>query len=96
MGDLATADTDEAKVFNVIFASAFTKVSHTSVITERGHGDLPAMHEYSVRDYLREFNPHKSMGSNRLYPRVQRELANTLARLLSIIFKSSWRSSCSP
>lgn len=39
MDDLATADTD--------------KFSHISVTGEKGHGDLPAVHENSVRNYLR-------------------------------------------
>lgn len=52
-GNLATADTDKAKVSNVYFASVFTMVSHIPMISERGHGDLPATCEDSARDYFR-------------------------------------------
>lgn len=52
-GDLATPNTDKAKVSNVYFASVFTTVSHTPVISERSHEDLPATCEDSARDYFR-------------------------------------------
>lgn len=52
-GDLATANTDKAKVSNVYFASVFTMVSHTPVISERNREDLPATCEDSAKDYFR-------------------------------------------
>lgn len=52
-GDLATANTDKAKVSNVYFASVFNMVSHTPMISERSHEDLPATYEDSARDYFR-------------------------------------------
>ncbi|KAK4818819.1 hypothetical protein QYF61_019856 [Mycteria americana] len=50
----------------------------------------PIVQEEAVNDLLRHLDTHKSMGPDGIQPRVLRELAEELAKPLSITYQQSW------
>ncbi|GAB0206466.1 mitochondrial enolase superfamily member 1 [Grus japonensis] len=98
VGHLTNRDVGKAEMFNAFFASVFNTSDgpwdpQSPVLKQHDWGDdkLLANSEV-VRDLLLHLDVHKSMGSDGIYPRIPKELADIIMGPLSIIFQQSWES----
>jgi len=97
-GNIVNKDEEKAEVLNAFFASIFNSQTSYSQgsqppVKEDREGvwnKPPIIQEEAVNDLLCHLDTYRSMGPDGIHPRVLRELAEELAKALSIIYQQSW------
>jgi len=97
-GNIVNKDEKKVEVPNACFASVFNSQTSYSQgsqhpVLEDKEGDWnkpPILQEEAANNLLCHLDTYQSMGPDGIHPRVLRELAQELAKSLSIISQQSW------
>ena len=88
----ANTDQEKAEALNEQFCSVFTKTNLSSVPYIKPNVDKMkdiVITEKGVAKLLSGLNPSKAMGPDQLHPRILKELANPLGRVLKHFFQQT-------
>jgi len=96
--NLVNKDEEKAEALNAFFTSVFNSQTgypqgSQPLVLEDREGEQnkpPIIQEEAVNDLLCHLDAYKSMGLDGIHPRVLRELAEELAKPLSIIYQQFW------
>ncbi|GAB0204370.1 hypothetical protein GRJ2_002902600 [Grus japonensis] len=85
-GELVTNNAEKAEVLNISFTSVSTSTVGPPALGTKiqvdANTDPPSVKEELVCELLQELDPYKSMGSDNIHPRVLKQLADIVEKLL--------------